>query len=339
MKVFIHIGGAKTGSTAIQKMLFRNTNLLLKHDYVYHHFNRKDSHELALATGFGITKSKRLFSILKINQTQIFNHLKTRLDPTKNHIISSEVFSIATTKNAVETLLGLFTEFEVQIIFYLRNQADQTASAFQQLVKEGYAKPVEIFSTNHKVDLSNSLGSFLELLSPQNFTLRPYESQYFENQNLFDDFLKCIELDGSKKISKPSKSESNQSLSKDCIEVLRYCNVKFPNQTKKFLKELESLKISDDDDLQYLPNSKKEEINKEFSHQIEWLKQKLPGKINHDFITTEKENKPLYQGLEISGFSKVFIASLNSNMGKLKKVEQDLDNYLNFFNLDEQEEN
>jgi hypothetical protein len=142
-----------------------------------------------------------------------------------------------------------------------------------------------------------------------------------------------------KKYRNHQKSESNQSLSKDCIEVLRYCNVKFPNQTKKFLKELESLKISDTYDLQYLPNSRKEEINKEFSLQIEWLSQKLPGKISHDFIAIEKENKPLYEGLEISGFSKVFIASLNSNMGKLKKVEQDLENYLNFFNIDEQEEN
>lgn len=338
MKVYIHIGGAKTGSTAIQKMLFQNANVLLRNNYVYHHFNRKDSHELALALGFGQTKTKRLFPNIKIDEKETINHLKTRLTTDKNHIISSEVFSIATTKTGVEKLIALFKEFEVVIVYYLRNQAEQTESAYQQLVKEGYTNTIEVFAKNHKISFKNNLGFFKEFVPSDNFIIRYYERENFIDNNLFADFLTSIDLhDLKSKIRFPKKSETNQSLSKDCTEILRVCNAKLPDLKTKIYNDLERLSQKDKDQFDYFSENEKNVINAKFNEELSWVKDTFLEKNSTQTFTTTKQEKKQYEGLQVRGLSKVFMGLLKGNHQKLKNIETELEDYLNYFNINEKE--
>lgn len=330
MAIYIHIGGAKTGSTAIQKMLYLNRPILRKNNFIYHHFNRKDSHELALALGFGVLKNKRVFPKLKINKEKLLSHFLKGLNAKKNHIISSEVFTIAPTQESVNELFETLKSHEVKIVYYVRNQIEQTSSAYHQLVKEGYPHPANVFAQNHTTDIKENLEYFLQHLPQKNFIVRYYHYDSFFNSNIFDDFITALGLQNLiKSLKHPDYKENNQSLPKNCTEVLRLCNQKFPKKYEYFYKELSNLNLKEINPSEYYSEEKQLDLFKNFDTQIKWLKATF---TNHNFpekIEEKNRINQIYSGLDIDGFIPIFMGLIQKKQPVIERLETDLLDYIN----------
>ena len=130
-KMIIHIGRHKTGTTSLQKQLYNDSEILDKNGYVYpRYFMRGSAHHLV---------SEQLSSSEFINKTEdqkkecIFefrNTIYNESPENKTVILSSEAFQNCNPKYVAE----LLNDFEVQVVFYVREQSAYIASAYLQEV-------------------------------------------------------------------------------------------------------------------------------------------------------------------------------------------------------------
>lgn len=132
MKIILHIGTHKTGTTAIQKFLLTNSESLINGGVLY--------------PSFLLDKSKNQFSYLAtlirnkkiVRVKQIFSTMKEEAIAKGCHsiLISGEEFSTLDDKS-VTTLGKLLSELnlDVEVKLYLRNIYDFVVSAFVQINK------------------------------------------------------------------------------------------------------------------------------------------------------------------------------------------------------------
>lgn len=110
------------------------------------------------------------------------------------------------------------------IVVYLRRQDELFPSLYSTQVKSGSSEkfewnrpPRRHRSFNHKVMLEPWLDTFADV----RFSVRPYESDRFENGNLIDDFLHLL---GVTKGRPPDPPKKNLSLDPEALAVLRVFN-------------------------------------------------------------------------------------------------------------------
>ena len=227
MKLFIHIGFLKTGSTYLQKNVFseiKNTK--------YIHFNEKKylldeiNH---IQTAGDIFLSKKKISKIK-------NFINKNKD--KNILISSETFSGAINTPTIGTTIvmpiiakrikKIFKN--PQIIIFLRNQKDMIISSYKDDVALGYSLSFEEW-LNNKVKL-NSLDYYFfhkiikfyfKLFGRKNVHIFFYEDIFFK-KNGFKSFFQLIGLKEKKQNFYFHKYRENQSQSDFTIFISKFLN-------------------------------------------------------------------------------------------------------------------
>ena len=133
MKLYLHIGNHKTGSTTIQGNLHKSKEVLLrKYGILYPDTALlKGAHHLFPSTVLGKTE---LFSEqIESNYLELLELLKNEISQKNPEtvVISSEMFFLFT-KKEISKLDILFSMFnEINIIVYLRNQIDQFESTYK----------------------------------------------------------------------------------------------------------------------------------------------------------------------------------------------------------------
>lgn len=235
LKLILHIGAGKTGTTALQSFL--KLNQLILQENGIHYLNSPlwgdNSHHLF---GFGLWGKEHLDlpNIPDVNFNNLISKIKLEIEhlPESIHsiIISTELlFEIADTQKINPLLSFVNQNFSgITIIAYLRRQDEHIQSLYQHWIKTGHKKFrtktitqfVDEFAGD---DYYSKLNAWANHFGKQNMIVKLYEKSSFLNQNLFSDFLHCLNIEHSANFQNPPEKNTNLSINPEATEILRLC--------------------------------------------------------------------------------------------------------------------
>jgi len=131
-RVYLHIGGFKTGSTFLQRALRDNAGRLASEGYLLPTKRRalqRDCHNLA----WEVTGNRRFDP-----QALTLDRLRRRIEaaPQRRVLISSEFFSLARPA-AIDRLVEGLGEVDLRVVLVVRNQVDAIQSLYAEAVSHG----------------------------------------------------------------------------------------------------------------------------------------------------------------------------------------------------------
>jgi hypothetical protein len=193
MKIVLHIGMHKAGSTAIQHMLWHNRDRLLKKGFCYPQpaAGQQGHHDLAWAIRAAAGgKTPRPVT------GDVLAKLKRQLQRSDCHtaILSSEEFEFATTPDQLRMIRRELPADPLQIVVYLRRQDKYLVSEYGQHLKMPQTRfSGSIHDFYMRYNFSGRLNYFRALIrwakffGEENLIVRPFEPCQFENGSLVDD--------------------------------------------------------------------------------------------------------------------------------------------------------
>lgn len=242
-KLFIHIGAHKTGTTAIQKFLSMNRELLKEQGCLYP--GSADSH-------YRLTRELRDHTSGDPDSEarEVADELKQNYHKYHTFILSSEGFWEIVPKRKIEEVRDYIQNtglnFDIRILFFYRDQDSWLESAYQQQVKQVNIRSVKTFREfiNRKtffvtIDYFNLLTNWSDVFGPDSIVAMNYKD-FKENNDLFDEFCDLVGLENRQGMKKPPLSSSNVGLRPESIEFLRYLNLLSINN-KDFVKTVDLL--------------------------------------------------------------------------------------------------
>lgn len=254
MKILLHIGWPKTGSTAIQHFLAANRDVLLtNHHILYPKTGIVMNAHYALSSSLqDPTKKTRWVSEVGFNEqaeplfAKVFEEAKRC--SAKAIILSSEQFT-NTNLFSIEQLAGLLAGHEVQLIVYLRRQDEYIESFYNQCVKDHLVRHSVGFDTFSQGDGNLTYYEYLmdwEKRFPGiTINMRIYDRNRFPDKDVVRDFLTAISVTHNRSFIF-QKRDVNPSLSSISIKTLAKINQRlYLNHDKyfsviKYLKELDT---------------------------------------------------------------------------------------------------
>ncbi|WP_418135401.1 glycosyltransferase family 92 protein [Oceanimonas smirnovii] len=335
MKLIIHPGHAKCGSTSIQNFLRVNRGKLFSSGYLVPdiNFNFFDHPEVRHET-----ESPRAFLekiILGDDVGNFTEKLKSITGKYNHHtlIISAENLTnrISPGSNSYKIHQALKENFsEVTLIYYIKPQDNFILSSWQQW---GYKKGLTLEEhtkqalAQHQPNYLNAVKCFENIFKKENIHVTPLNKKYLINQDLIMDFCSRSGIDTTE--LKVEVKEENKSLNPFICEELSKTPSLFKSPHDESVKRSLIEKVEDKSFLfkrhdSYLSVEKRKEIIKSFkkhnsylhknyfSHQdIEDIFQKHLEKIS-PYTKKTKENEKIK--------AKAAISKLNKNENKIKIV-------------------
>jgi hypothetical protein len=208
--IYIHIGTHKTGTSAIQRFLALNKEILERRGFLFPQQSRRAYYRHTDNGCFIAHANHRSFQKLAR-----LSHAKE-----KNIILSSETFSLL---ENVSELKPLLADCPVKIICYLRRQDNYIQSMYNQSVKGGgFYQDIEAYHSDN-LDYYEMLENWSEVFGKNNIIARVYEKEQLVNQDLIDDFLHTLGLALTEEYRIPAKNP-NPRLSPMVLEYMRCIN-------------------------------------------------------------------------------------------------------------------
>lgn len=217
----------KTGTTAIQNFLFQNYSSLKDNNLLY--FSNNCATDYRFASAF---KKKTDFEYV-IQSLEEIKKVKE-----ENIVLSCEVFLEG---DYIAGLLykylkenGIFEQFEVKIIIYIRRQDYWLESAYNQITKSFNREKSTFEEFILKKELESYQGRIFlweNAFGTSNMIVR----QYFEDAGqdwLFDDFLSNFGIELSDNYTRPSDCHLNRSVDKSIIHSISVAKNCFASQTE-----------------------------------------------------------------------------------------------------------
>jgi hypothetical protein len=240
MKLVLHIGVHKTGSTAIQyfmaekRALLANGGLLYPSAYVVN----AGHHELAWALAHRRRKGSTTVTAEEIVRAILD---EAEMTGAETIVLSSEAFERLKSPET-ETLKVLFGGMTAEIIVYLRRQDDALLSIYNQRVKSSanrYCGTLDQLAANSKVisrlDYRALIQRWAEVFGSDALRVKIYDQSRFPEGNVIPDFLASLGVavewtDQNKQI--------NQSIDPLSTEIIRRLNRRdIPEKDRSILLE------------------------------------------------------------------------------------------------------
>ncbi len=256
MKIFLHIGWYKTGSTAIQKFLDANRDTLLSQYRILYPKTGcvMNAHHSIAWSLQAPSKRPKWADEVGFNMqpeplfAKIFEEAK---DCGAEAIILSSEQLTGTDKFSIEQLADFFVGCEVELIVYLRRQDQYTESFYNQYVKDHLARYSARFDAFSKND--GGLNYYAYLLNWENkfpgltVNMRIYDRSQFPNKNVIYDFLTAISVPHSASFIFQA-GDTNPSLSSTSIRALAEINSKLYASNFKYQSIIKYLRAADNQD-------------------------------------------------------------------------------------------
>jgi hypothetical protein len=231
VKVYIHIGTPKTGTSSIQKFLFDNRKILLEKGYLYSAYGRAGSKLQASISVAALFSHHNL--VWELTKATVYDpkaggwkeilgeikHLKA-----KNVVISSEFFYGIVDYDKLISLKDLLG-CETKIIVYLRRQDQYFQSLYSQAIKMG--RPHEsitqyILANKFKCDYYKLLEPWRKTFGQENIIVRVFDKKQLKG-GVIQDFLETINVNMDKVEIEKFQSE-NITTNLKVIKVLEFLN-------------------------------------------------------------------------------------------------------------------
>lgn len=257
--LYIHIGTPKTGTSAIQDFLDKNSSRLKEKGYLYRRMELKDFDRNMATVDEEGNLCFRLFSrtmgTVGKKRNGFFLHGDRGVLPEDNlQILQKGLEEVkawfAESEKIILTDEGVWTDFEswdygrrikeftdqneilVKIIVYLRPQADYLDSFYRSRVKWKYQSEdwetylsEEALMDYFGVDYERRLRAIADVFGKENTLVRPYEPALWKTQgkDLFSDFAEALGISDISGCALP-EALVNESLSYNQAEIKRLIN-------------------------------------------------------------------------------------------------------------------
>lgn len=231
MKLIIHIGTEKTGTSSIQDSLQRNRDILIQNGYFFSQCGGVKNNLMFPLYCMDESRDDPYFRNNKINTLEKRQEFKRNFEqsfkneisaiPNNIHtvIISSEHFhSLLINQSEVDLMKNLVAKHfsDIKIVCYLREQVETCVSHYSTVIKSGLTPDFKEFISN--CSSSNPYYNYLSLLDRwasifdyKNIIISKYIRQLLVEEDIIKDFYSKINLD-YKSMSLVSDFESNKSL-------------------------------------------------------------------------------------------------------------------------------
>lgn len=246
MRIFLHIGGAKTGTSTIQESLLQNKKKLADLGYSYLHMDGRNEYRDLPAYCMNQDRVDNYFKINLINnaeQRRVFDesflvdfHEKMQSLPDKTHtvIISSEHLSARLrTVEEIARLKALLSDYasEIRVCYYIREQADKIASAYSTRIKTGGTLSFDEYFASVEdgkdIDYEQILRKWEAVFGQGNIQLRIFDRREFHGGDLLKDFFYLLHGSEMKSLDTQVTTQ-NTSLSSAGIIIARWVNKVIP---------------------------------------------------------------------------------------------------------------
>ena len=213
MKIIIHIGTEKTGTSAIQEFLLQNKSALLGQGFFYLHMDGRNEYRDFSAYCMRPGKVDGYFRINGItdkesrekfdsNFLKQFNE-KISSIPSTTHtvIVSSEHFcSRLNTTEEVSRVYAILQPFfsSMEIVCYLRNQLKKVPSQYSTAIKSGSILTFDEFfskkvcAKHPSDDYHHMLSLWETVFGKDKLNVRLFEKNFFHGGSLFTDFCSIL---------------------------------------------------------------------------------------------------------------------------------------------------
>lgn len=232
-QVYLHIGMPKTGTSALQQFLLLNRERLSEQGIHY------PEHDLG-GNGISSGNGEMLVHIAENHGVDKAKNYLNRLKAEAGHhglLLSSEFFF-----NYPELMHEICPE--ASIILYYRNPITLLESSYNQAVKrlgQVYSFSRMLRSVLYSKDpfyTGKIALKWRDLYGNKNILFRVYESSQFIGQDIYDDFLGCLECVESKDFNR-LKEKVNVSYSPAALEIKRSLNGVMNDSMREFQRTID----------------------------------------------------------------------------------------------------
>ena len=238
--LYLHIGTPKTGTSAIQRFLWDNTEYLAAHSFCYPRFSyvyprSRTTNGLFLTSKIVDDQGNRLYEEEKQRYKEGMQIVAKCFEAYDNVILSDENIWINTYEDKTDFWTKLLQtaeagNYKVKIIVYLRRQDAYLDSWWNQKIKHTGATDVydlsrwdrrkgKYIATNYY----EALEKISAVMGAENITVRRYDRDYFEGGSIVPDFMNFLGLEMSD-MAESEKKEVNPRLSGNTTEIKRVLN-------------------------------------------------------------------------------------------------------------------
>ncbi|WP_200327938.1 hypothetical protein [Thiocystis violacea] len=199
-RVILHIGLEKTGTTSIQRFLSANHRRLIERHRVLYPLHpslcRDDAHTPLTAGLLPASACDFISPEARPGVTDMIDALEASLDKAPETLIfSAEHLSSRLDRASIAQLAQLLCLFAVEILVYVRTQAEMGVSAFSTHLKCGrrdWFLPREISPKNPYYDVVGMLAPWVEIFGQDAIRLRVFDPQQLHRGDIIDDVLAMI---------------------------------------------------------------------------------------------------------------------------------------------------
>jgi hypothetical protein len=277
-KLWIHAGGSKTGSSALQNFFELNVDILNKFNFAYNNRTGIDfAHQIT--SGNGLLLYDALQSINKKNDLE--NIILSYFDDRYSYALCSSEYLQGLDDKSWKVIIEICEKhnIEIRVIFYIRDVTAYFSSGYDQVIKRhGEWRSIDEWSSEAYWDHLETLKTLSYCFSKENLLVYSYENS---KQNIIEHFLKVIEIDeGLKDIQYTDMHRIvNRSLTHFERELLKKINQVFG---ERYSSEISDILIYTHPDLKAEPEENSlllEKLSNRYCNDIIW--------INHTFFNNE----------------------------------------------------
>jgi len=242
MRIIVHIGAEKTGTSSVQQFLTQNREKLKSAGYLYPTAQGYESHmslpaacqndavrdDLRMIYGLDSVQKIREFRVALVEQLRG----QAREGKYSHMVVSSEHCSSRLVSPVeVERLAQMLRKISQDVIalVYIRRQDEFLCSSYSTDVKSGFSGrmtlPGEELRRN-RYDYHALLRRWASVFGKENVVCRIYEQKRLKNGDIVDDFADAAGLPLTGEYSRPARV--NESLDVTALEFLRLFNRSVP---------------------------------------------------------------------------------------------------------------
>lgn len=217
MRLLLHIGAGKTGTSTLQQTLRKGSRALAHHGVLYPRAGRGDSHADMVCSFRSPERLPRGFGALRARSTvrdigdAFWDEVKSETDKVRPDVVilsSEHLFSNTPDElSALRTVLDDRFE-EVEVVAYVRHPAAHYVSLTQQKVKAAHAiTPPSGFKSRGRVELTRHQEHF------ERVSARPFDRSMLRDGCVVRDFLTTFVPDGASLAERITVVDVNETMS------------------------------------------------------------------------------------------------------------------------------
>jgi hypothetical protein len=242
MRIFLHIGVEKTGTSSIQRFFRLNREALKKQSVLYSSAAGNENHMALAAAAQDEQKRDDLRIIYELDSPLKIREFRMRLSRElaaeaansgcSTLVLSGEhCSSRLTTAEEVETLIHVLRAVsdDITVIVYLRRQDEFLCSTYSTDVKSGHTGPMRMPGPElrkNRYDYDLLLERWSGAVGREKIVCKVYESDKFPNGDVVADFANVIGMASDRDYQQPKRI--NESLDIGTLEFLRLFNTVVP---------------------------------------------------------------------------------------------------------------